>query len=92
MEQQAKQGHRILWKLQEWGGGGGGGMGTKNCPLGIMDALPTHITLNFEVVFLQQKLSASQYISEMLSWMYYSHPFQYGFHIPHTKYCMAFQI
>ena len=67
MEQQAKQGHRILWKLQEWGGGGGGGMGTKNCPLGIMDALPTHITLNFEVVFLQQKLSASQYISEMLS-------------------------
>ena len=48
------------------GGGGGGGMGTKNCPLGIMDALPTHITLNFEVVFLQQKLSATQYISEML--------------------------
>ena len=47
-------------------GGEGGGMGTKNCPLGIMDALPTHITLNFEVVFLQQKLSATQYISEML--------------------------
>ena len=46
-----------------WGGGGGrGGMGTKNCPLGIMDALPTHITLNFEVVFLQQKLIATQYI------------------------------
>ena len=36
-------------------------MGTKNCPLGIMDALPTHIILNFEVVFLTQKLSASQY-------------------------------
>ena len=51
-----------------WGGGGErGGMGTKNCPLGIMDALPTHFTFNFEVVFLQQKLSASQYISEMLS-------------------------
>ena len=33
-------------------GGGRGGMGTENCPLGIMDALPTHITLNFEVVFL----------------------------------------
>ena len=65
MEQQAKQGHRILWKLQGWGGGGG--MGTKNCPLGIMDALPTHVILNFEVVFLTQKLSASQYISEMLS-------------------------
>ena len=48
-------------------GGGGGGMGTKDCPLGIMDALPTHIILNFEVVFLTQKLSASQYISEMLS-------------------------
>ena len=49
------------------GGGGGGGMGTKNCPLGIMYALPTHIILNFEVVFLLQKLSATHYISEMLS-------------------------
>ena len=47
---------------QGMGGGGRGGMGTKNCPLGIMDALPTHITLNFEVVFLQQKLIATQYI------------------------------
>ena len=65
MEQQAKQGHNVLWKLQEVGGGGG--MGTTNYPLGIMDALPTHSILNFEVVFLLQKLSATQYISEMFS-------------------------
>ena len=42
-------------------------MGTTNCPLGIMDALPTDSTLDFEVVFLLQKLSAPQNISKMLS-------------------------
>lgn len=34
--------------------GGGGGMGTKNCPLGIMDALPTHIILNLRWFFLRK--------------------------------------
>ena len=35
-------------------GGGGGGMGTKNCSLGIMDALPTHIILNLRWFFLRK--------------------------------------
>ena len=64
-------------------GGEGGGMGTKNCPLGIMDALPTHI-LNFEVVFLLQKLSAPQYISEILSCNILHSPIPIWFpHPPH---------